>query len=94
MTSYKKFNKLERFEIMNNALKVMLNSIPFRLADALKEQHEFNLFDNLEILKGQTKCDYIYNNPSVLKESITAEAGGNQQSYIEEFLSQIPEQKT
>jgi len=52
MKSYKKFNKLERFEIMNNALKVMLNSIPFRLADALKEQHEFNLFDNLEILKG------------------------------------------
>ena len=58
-------------------MKFMLNSIPFRLADSLKEMHEFNLFDNLEILNGQTKCDYIINDPSILKENILQEAGGN-----------------
>jgi hypothetical protein len=37
---------------MNNALKLMLNLIPFRLADALKGPKEFNLFDKYEILNG------------------------------------------
>ena len=52
MKNYNKFNILDRFEIMGNALKFMLNSIPFRLRDALKDTNQFNLFDNLELLNG------------------------------------------
>jgi hypothetical protein len=65
---YSEFNKLEIFEILNNAIKLQLNMVPHRITHVLQEDNESNLFDNLEILNGQTMCDYIINNPSILKK--------------------------
>ena len=44
--------------------------IPHRLTNVLRCNNDVNLFDNLEILKGQTMADYIISNPSVLKYKI------------------------
>jgi len=87
---YGEFTKFEIFEILNNAIKLHLNMVPHRITHVLQDEDESNLFDNLEILKGQTMCDYIINNPSILKKSIDAQIKGRcgHASVVQEMLEQ------
>ena len=65
--------------------------IPHRLSYLLQNEIKSNLFENQEVLRGQTMCDYIINNPSNLKQILdTCEHNHHQRlSIIEEFLAQI-----
>lgn len=65
---YNEFNKLEIFDILNGANKFILNMIPHRLSHLLQDEMKNNLFENLEVLKGVTMCDFIIINPSNLKQ--------------------------
>jgi hypothetical protein len=68
----------------------MINLSPFRLFDVLKNESDFGLFENLQSLDGQTKCDYSIVNASVLKKMIKNEANvPENESNVEEFVHGI-----
>ena len=50
--------------------------VPHRITAVLQNDEQSNIFDNCQILKGQTMCDYVINNPSILKKSIDAQVKG------------------
>ena len=64
--------------------------VPHRITHVLQDEEESNIFDNLEILKGQTMCDYIINNPSILKKAIDVQINGSSghASVAQEMLDQ------
>ena len=66
--------------------------VPHRITHVLhdEEEHGSNIFDSHEILKGQTMCDYIINNPSILKKQVDAQVRGRpgSASVVQEMLMQ------
>ena len=81
------FNKVELFEIVNDALKFIINLSPWRLFDILKDGNEFGLFENLEALEGQSKCDYSIGNASTLKKTLkNEETLVHNDSIFDEFM--------
>ena len=75
---------------MNDGLKFHLNLSPWRLFDVLKDERDFGLFENLEALEGQTKCDYSIVNASTLKQMIKNEKElEDNVSMLDEFLFHV-----
>ena len=64
--------------------------VPHRLTSVLQNDEDSNIFDNRELLKGQTMCDYVINNPSILKKVISAQVEGRvgHGSVVQEMLYQ------
>ena len=64
--------------------------VPHRITAVLQKDEQSNIFDNREILKGQTMCDYLINNPSILKKSLDSQVKGRtgHATVVQEMLNQ------
>ena len=89
--NYSHFNRIGIFEILNSALKFILNMIPYRFSHLLETEMKNNLFDNQELLEGQSMCDYVISNPSKLKQMLESknENPVSRLSVVQEFLEQV-----